>query len=361
MRLSGPQHGEGVGVRGGRRPGPPDWEWWADPGLGQRADLDPRCLRCELAVPGCTNTYQVTVSGTAKTYTYDPNGNLTGDGTKTYEWDAENRLTAVKQGSTTLASFAYDGNGRRSSKTAGGVTTSYVHDGLQFLEERPSAGSTRRYVYGPGIDQALAQVIAGVTTYNVADHLGSIVRTTDSLGSPTFTREYDPWGNPIQGSSTSGFAYTGREWDAETSLYYYRARYYAPSVGRFVSRDPIGLLGGLNEYVYSENAAINRTDPLGLMSVGECLANAQLKLDACRMATFRLWNLAKELCRQQCENRPILLRIIDPFCWDRCIAPWVRDIKAREAQCEETFRLDQLQCWEAPPPQNVLPPPTCPA
>jgi RHS repeat-associated protein len=214
-----------------------------------------------------TNVYQVTQTGPTKSFTYDLNGNLTGDGTKTYEWDAANRLTAVKQGGSTLASFTYDGNGRRATKTAGGTTTTYVYDGAQFLEERPSAGATKRHVYGPGIDQPLAQVSGGTTTYSVADHLGSVVRATDAAGAPTLTREYDPWGNLLAGSATSGFAFTGREWDAEVQLAYYRARYYDPKVGRFLSEDPIGFAGGDNNfYAYVRNNPVNLIDPSGLQS-----------------------------------------------------------------------------------------------
>jgi RHS repeat-associated protein len=211
-----------------------------------------------------TNVYQVTQTGPTKTFTYDPNGNLTGDGSKTYEWDAANRLTAVKQGGSTLASFTYDGNGRRATKTASGTTTTYVYDGAQFLEERPSAGATKRHVYGPGIDQPLAQVSGGATTYSVADHLGSVVRATDQAGAPTLTREYDPWGNPLQGSATSGFAFTGREWDAEVQLAYYRARYYEPRIGRFINEDPVRILGGLNLYGYVRNNPVNLVDAFGL-------------------------------------------------------------------------------------------------
>jgi RHS repeat-associated protein len=211
-----------------------------------------------------SSTYALSQSGAAKTFTYDANGNLTDDGTKTYEWDAENRLQAVKQGGNSLASFTYDGGGRRSTKTAGGLTTTYVYDGAQFLEERPSTGASKRYVYGPGVDQTLAQVVGGVTSYFIADHLGSIVRTTDGVGAVTLTRQYDPWGNPIQGSTTSGYAFTGREWDAETSVYYYRARYYDATFGRFISEDPEGLSEGPHLYRYVGNAPILFRDPSGM-------------------------------------------------------------------------------------------------
>jgi YD repeat-containing protein len=87
-----------------------------------------------------TNTYQLTVTGAGMAYSYDLNGNLTGDGTKTFEWDAENRLTAVKQGAAALASFAYDGQGRRAQKTAGGVSRTYVYDDEGVIEERLSSG-----------------------------------------------------------------------------------------------------------------------------------------------------------------------------------------------------------------------------
>jgi RHS repeat-associated protein len=218
-----------------------------------------------------TNTYQVSQAGSSKSFTYDPNGNLTGDGTKTYEWDAENRLTRVCTGAcqpgtdppNMLARFTYDGNGRRASKTAGGVTTTYVYDGAQFLEERPSAGSSKRFVYGLGIDRPLAQIVGGTTTYHVADHLGSVVRTTDSLGAATLTRQYDPWGNPIQGSTANGYAYTGREWDSDTSLYFYRARYYDPKIGRFLSEDKAGFRAGSNFLTYVTNNPLRFADPSG--------------------------------------------------------------------------------------------------
>lgn len=218
-----------------------------------------------------TNIYELTQTGATKAFLYDANGNLCAENgasctdtnaTKRYEWDAENRLTAVKQGENTLASFTYDGGGRRASKTASGGATSYVYSGPQFLEERPSVGAVR-YVYGPGIDLPLAQVVGGATTYNIANHLGSVVRTTDAAANPTLTREYDPWGNLLQGSTTSGYAFTGREWDLETGLYYYRARYYDPRVGRFLSEDSLGFTAGVNRYQYTNGAPVRWRDPSG--------------------------------------------------------------------------------------------------
>jgi YD repeat-containing protein len=134
----------------------------------------------------------------------------------------KNRLTRVTQGPTELARFTYDGQGRRAQKIVGAVTRSYIYDGPNIIEERLSSGQTYDYVQAPGIDRPLAmRDQASVVSYYLADHLGSIVQTTRSTGAVTLTREYDPWGNPIQGSATSGYAFTGRVWDSEINAYYY--------------------------------------------------------------------------------------------------------------------------------------------
>jgi YD repeat-containing protein len=149
------------------------------------------------------------VAGTLQV-SIDPNGNLTSDGTKTYQWDAENRLVAVLQGATTLASFAYDGKGKRATKTAGGVTHAYVYDGPNIVEERIGPAQVIDYVQG-SVDKPLGQRDqAGGVLFYLADYLGSIGQTTSGGGFVTLTREYDPWGNLDQGA-VSGFAFTGRE------------------------------------------------------------------------------------------------------------------------------------------------------
>jgi RHS repeat-associated protein len=182
------------------------------------------------------------------------------------EWDAENRLTRVLNGGTEVVRYRYDGKGQRVEKTVGGTTTSFVLDGAEVLEERTGVNTTR-YVHGPSVDQHWArQDPGGAVSYYVADHLGSIVQTTNASATVTLTREYDPWGTMLQGSSTSGYAYTGREWDAETGLYYYRARYYDPKIGRLLSEDPIEFKGGINFYTYVGSNPTSVVDPYGLQS-----------------------------------------------------------------------------------------------
>jgi RHS repeat-associated protein len=211
----------------------------------------------------------------------DSNGNLTtkveGGLTWTYVWDAENRLkwvcnTTPCTEAASVASFKYDPLGRRVEKIAGGVTTTYTHDGEDILREI-SGATTTKYVHGPGlIDEPLAQEDGGgALTYFHADGLGSVVKTTNSAAVVLMTRRYDAFG-VLELGATNGYSFTGREWDGETGLYYYRARYYDPKIGRFISEDPLPVtLRGteeLNAYTYAANNPSNRRDPRGLLSGG---------------------------------------------------------------------------------------------
>jgi YD repeat-containing protein len=94
------------------------------------------------------------LSGSTKSFTYDANGNLTSDGTKTYYWNALNQFVEVKEGTTTIATFEYDGAGRRTEKVAAGLTHQYIYDAEDIVEERISGSSsdTIRFYHGAGID-----------------------------------------------------------------------------------------------------------------------------------------------------------------------------------------------------------------
>jgi RHS repeat-associated protein len=218
-----------------------------------------------------TQSYEVDVPASTASSTYDANGNLIAQGTKTYEWDAADRLVRMLDDGPEIARFAYDGNGRRVQKISGGTTRSYLYDGMHILEERSSSRTTRT-VQGPGIDRPLASVDgAGTVSYYLADHLGSIVQQTNASATVTLTRQYDPYGVPLQGAATSGYAFTGQEWDAQVGLYCYRARYYDPALGRFLSQDPLGATGGSDLYAYVGNRPLSLRDPAGLFSVDDAL------------------------------------------------------------------------------------------
>jgi RHS repeat-associated protein len=237
-----------------------------------------------------------------------------GAATWTYEWDGENRLTRVLKNSVEVARFAYDPLGRRVEKVAGGVTRSYAYDGEDILRE--TAGSAAvKYVHGPGIDEPLASEDGGGVLRHVhADGLWSVVKVTGSTGSVTLTRQYDAWGKLEAGSSTSGFAFTGREWDPETGLYYYRARYYGPKIGRFFSEDPIGYAAGPNWYTCVLNNPLIWIDPMGLVRCTYTVTTHTLACESDDGTSEFQTNQARSGF-QGCRNNPSVKTygIKDPF------------------------------------------------
>jgi RHS repeat-associated protein len=205
-------------------------------------------------------------------FSYDENGNTTsktdGNGTTNYTWDYENRLVSVSTPSSGTVNFAYDPFGRRILKSSTSGTTIYAYDGDNVVEELDAAGNpTARYAQGLGIDEPMARYGGVATSYYHADGLGSVTSLTDGVGTVAASYVYDSFGNLASstGYLTNSFRYTAREFDSETDLYYYRARYFAPGVGRFLSEDPIKA--GINWYGYVDNNAINSSDPAGLFPV----------------------------------------------------------------------------------------------
>lgn len=203
------------------------------------------------------------------TLTYDDNGNLTDDGTNTYEYDYENRLTKVtrKSDSFILGQYKYDALGRRVEKQASGVTTAYYYDDNRIVEEQVSGATTATYVYGADIDEVISMERGGSTYYYLANSLGSIAALTNSSGSILEQYSYDAYGQPSITSSAYGnpYMFTGRQRDSESSLQYNRNRYLSHSLGRWTTHDPIGYDGGLNLYEYVASNPINHTDPFGLI------------------------------------------------------------------------------------------------
>jgi len=207
------------------------------------------------------------------TYHYDLNGNLTSRLDKatneptTYDWDVENRLVAVHNPAQTVT-FRYDPLGRRIEK-AGSTTTRYIYDQEDIVEELDGNNGLRlRYTHGPGIDEPLArrEAATSTVTYYQADGLGSITDTSNATGQAgSLVNRYDSYGKVLVGAATGGYAFTGREGNDESGVYYYRARYYDAQSGRFISEDPIGFGGGINFYSYVHNSPTNLVDPLGLL------------------------------------------------------------------------------------------------
>jgi len=206
-------------------------------------------------------------------FTYDANGNLAsrteGGLTTNYDWDALDHLVAIRQGSSLVASYSYDALRRRSTKTTGGVTISYIYDMGEIAEARLSSGGATSYWHGFEDEHLARRDSSGAVTYLAYDHLGSVTQATDSSAVAVSSRRYEPWGT-WSGSAGLEYAFTGREIDAESGLYYYRERYYDPAQGRFISEDPLGLGSGPNRYPYADNDPVNLVDPSGLMAQVWC-------------------------------------------------------------------------------------------
>jgi RHS repeat-associated protein len=205
-------------------------------------------------------------------YAYDANGNLT---TKTeratgkvtsYSYDSENQLTRIDLPAGASVTYKYDGLGRRIEKNVSGTVTRYVYDGQNVLAEYAADGSvTARYMHGPEIDELLAVAHGSTLSLVDADATGSVRRIVTGA-SVSASYDYDSFGRIVAqtGSALSSYYFQGREFDQESGLYYYRARYYDPQVGRFITEDPIGFSGSTNFYQFVGNNPVNALDPLGL-------------------------------------------------------------------------------------------------
>jgi RHS repeat-associated protein len=204
---------------------------------------------------------QMTQFGSSN-FTYDANGNLTSDGTHTYTWDARNHLVSIS--GAVSASFQYDPFGRRVGKTIGAVTTNYLYDGVNPVQELSSGSATANLLTGLIADGYFQRTDASGSANFLTDALGSTIALTGPGGNMLARYSYDAYGNTtITGGSTNPYEYTGRESDA-TGLYYYRARYYSPVLGRFISEDPIRHLPrDANSYTYAYGDPTRYVDPYG--------------------------------------------------------------------------------------------------
>lgn len=248
-------------------------------GVGNRASVDTDSVVTSYT-PNNMNEYDA-VGGVANLQ--DDNGNLQDDGTHTFIHDALNRLIEVRRVSDglTVATYTYDALNRRVTKTVTNSgplngTTRYLLDGVQEIEERDGADAVvAQYVYGPAIDEILTMERGGQTYYYHDDSLGSIEALTDGAQSIAERTTYDAYGAPeftdaafAPAGTTSSvgnpFLFTAQRLDPETGFYYYRNRYYNPTTGRFIERDPMGYAAGsMGLYEYVGGNPVNFADPMG--------------------------------------------------------------------------------------------------
>jgi RHS repeat-associated protein len=205
---------------------------------------------------------------------HDANGNLIGDGNLTFVYDDNNRLIqVVSPQSVVISQYSYDALGRRISKTVGPDVSVYFYRYDRIIEERDGSNNVQvTYTYGNYIDEVLTKDAGSDRYYYHQNTLWSVHALTDAAGAVVERYTYDAYGQitildpsflPLSSAPLAYFTFTGREYDAETGLYHYRARTYGPGLGRFYSRDPLGYMGGISLYEYCRSASINFIDPTG--------------------------------------------------------------------------------------------------
>jgi RHS repeat-associated protein len=208
-------------------------------------------------------------------YSYDLNGNLkqevAGSTTWNYRYDYQNQLISVTEvtgsSKTVVQKNVYDGAGNRVEQIAGSTTTVYLYQGTNVVYYKTGSSATKLF-YADGME--IARVTGSSTYYYHGDELGSTRLESTSTGGTYFSSDYKPYGPQYQSSGTETFMYTDKPYDTKTGLYYFGARFYDPTTGRFITRDPgTGSLSSpmsLNQYVYAMDNPLMFTDPAGLDS-----------------------------------------------------------------------------------------------
>jgi RHS repeat-associated protein len=257
------------------------------------------------AVPSYSyNTSNQLTSNSSGSYTYDANGNTLSDPSgKQYTWDFENRLTQAVVPGTGTTTFKYDPFGRRIQKNGPLGTTNYLYDDATVIAEADNGGNLVARYTERGLDEPLAELRSGTTSYYQSDGLGSITSLTSSSATIAATYAYDSFGNlsASSGATVNPFRYTGQQFDAETGVYYYRARYYDAQIGRFTSEDPLAFAAGTNFYRYVRNRPTLFTDPWGTSEKGN--KNVCFCYRFNETADGAIWPLPKG-CYYSCECVP---------------------------------------------------------
>lgn len=192
---------------------------------------------------GTTYTHDAAGQITNPGFTYSAHGGLTSDGVRNYTWDADHRLTKItKVDGTPVAEYTYDHRGLRTSKSTPMGTTRYHYnaEGQLVRESAPTGATTARYTYDPDGDLVHLEW-KGTHYYPATNHRGDVIALYDNQANRVATYTYGPYGEMLGSTGTvdQPWRYAGYHYDTETGLYYNQQRYYSPTLGRFLSPDPL--------------------------------------------------------------------------------------------------------------------------
>jgi RHS repeat-associated protein len=330
-----------------------DFTWQYDAAgnrLSSNESLLPSQSTATTYSPNSLNQYS---SVNSQAWSYDSDGNLLSDGTRTMTWDVKNRLAQVVIGGKTV-SYVYDHNDWRVKKTVNGVETDYLYDGTLLLAETDASGKIQKiyindgariigmvkYVYKP--DGTFSHYMP---MYYMFDSLGSVSAITAETGKPIQMYKYTPYGrvtNTIDDSENAlrfiG-AYGGYQ-DDDTGLTYFWHRWYDAQNGRWVKKDPINVYGGINLFSYVKNRSINYTDIEGLAFDSNCCSDKLRKCNDIIQEETIIYSIDITLvnvnCSMYCDTIiAIPGAILLPAAWVAYVA------------CEEGCHMATENLWEA--------------
>ncbi len=223
------------------------------------------------------NSHQLTQKGTT-TYTHAANGNMTDNSRHTFTYGDNNRLKHISVSGSTIATHTYTYNGRGERVKKSGNSTTYYHydPSGQLIAETDTLGNTQvEYIY---IDSQPAAIVRNGTLHYIhPDHLGTPQKITNQTQATVWEATYTPFGKATITTSTitNNLRFPGQYYDQETNLHDNHFRYYDPTIGRYITSDPIGLIAGLNTYSYVNQNPVSYYDPTGLIcGTGACVFGA---------------------------------------------------------------------------------------
>jgi len=290
-------------------------------------------------------THWLTSIGTGSR-TYDANGSTTGNASAGTSWgygyNGRGQLTVLQQGGTTVATYAYDASAHRVAKTVGSATTRFAYGPSGLLGEYGAA--SRDYVW---MDDTPVAVVDGTTVAFVhADGLNTPRAVTNATGALVWSWAYQ--GNPFgeQGpTSTSGYVlnlrFAGQYFDRESGNVYNGYRYFDALTGRYLQSDPIGLMGGISTYAYTDSNPLGAVDSLGL--AGE-------KYEYQRVAPTPQMLAAEELLTKLATQAA---NTVDKSCTGLCRLPWIRGTlihsefkRLVDAQCPQSLYHTEVSYYD---------------